>query len=400
MSGKRRRGIAWREVAPDDPRWQQFRVHVGEDEWRRLWRWVRVRGAVATVVSVLCVIVVLGALYNIGTALRSIFPSTPLSAPEGEDWPLLPAIAWVLFWACLVISWLMGKALDRAFSVAWSRGSTVSQSEPDMGPESLRVSAAETAATRELGDTIQALDEQWTRVRNRLGEKEWRELVRWRRMWVGLIQARFYSLLVTVFYVLMVVVDIAASGTPGDQLRRHLAWHPVQIAPFLAILSAIGAWAIARLIFSRFERLWWGGYHPESMEQALWAEEAAQALRQHQIASAQETAALSHLETDGQTVPPWWRIELSGAHLVWWLSTAAFIVDGLLGWPVPIGLALALGLVVFPWGLAKVIFWVLYANTTYAARVRRIRFYRWWGRGWLPAVIALSPALLALLGHS
>ena len=45
-------------------------------------------------------------------------------------------------------------------------------------------------------------------------------------------------------------------------------------------------------------------------------------------------------------------------------------------------------------GLVKAFFWGFYALTNDVARIGRLRFYRWWARGWVPVALALLPGVV------
>jgi uncharacterized integral membrane protein len=87
----------------------------------------------------------------------------------------------------------------------------------------------------------------------------------------------------------------------------------------------------------------------------------------------------------------WWIRELSGAHLVWWIAFAVFGGQELKVFVVPEALANAVTMCAIFGGILKLLVTVLMFRSTYRMAVR---YYRWWGRGWLPVVIAVLPGVL------
>ncbi len=80
-------------------------------------------------------------------------------------------------------------------------------------------------------------------------------------------------------------------------------------------------------------------------------------------------------------------------HLAWWLGLVLVITA--LKAPIPDCVwGPTLIALVIPGGIFRICFWIPYLLTTNTARVKRLRFYAWWSRGWLPLVIILLPALL------
>ncbi len=94
---------------------------------------------------------------------------------------------------------------------------------------------------------------------------------------------------------------------------------------------------------------------------------------------------------------PWRLREVSGAHLVWW---AIFVALGCrqLGWLVLSDAALnALVIGAIFGGILKGVVVLMIWRDTYRMATR---YYRWWGRGWLPVVVALLPVVFGYFGET
>jgi len=112
-----------------------------------------------------------------------------------------------------------------------------------------------------------------------------------------------------------------------------------------------------------------------------------------------EMQAAKELSEEGWEEGPWWTIELSGAHLVWWLSLALMVTLG--GAELDVGSTLwrSVEPVVISGGVLKLAFWYVYGRLSSYPRKRAfLRFYRWWGRGFAPVLLALAPGVYVLLG--
>jgi hypothetical protein len=106
---------------------------------------------------------------------------------------------------------------------------------------------------------------------------------------------------------------------------------------------------------------------------------------------------------------PWWLRELSGAHAVWWLSGIFFFVAITVGEERSsvVGPAFAIAATGLVLKVVVPFFWLL-LSLKWTASVpwtwkRRpllgptwrdvVSYYRWWGGGWVPVVVALAPGI-------
>jgi len=382
--------------------WDRLSGEIGEEECRRLRPWLILHHHLRSATQYGLLFCVLSAAYNGIHAVTELW-TAPLGGPsqgaQNDDWPLLGPLAFVVVVLSLLLNGVAGRLLGRRLAHLRARrtiAAEASGAEAYAGAAAAPPPAAEDAAgggsAAQLTEQIAALHERWEWMRDRLGEREWRRLVKLRSAWVLLWQIRNWSLIVTAFYVALVALEILVKG---KGLPLALAWHPFQLAPFLAILSAGALWATTTIVRARFEKLAWEGCDPGLLEQALWTEHAARYLEAEREERSAQEQARRRLAEERRTGPPCWRVEFSGGHLVWWLSLL-IVVGAAAKLSVPaLVWAPALATVIVG-GLVKLVFWVLYASTTDAARVGRLHFYRWWTRGWLPVVLALLPAALVL----
>jgi len=99
----------------------------------------------------------------------------------------------------------------------------------------------------------------------------------------------------------------------------------------------------------------------------------------------------------GDTEPPWWRVELSGFHLILWLGVPFLVVAFAHDKPdEPLWLLVTLGFLMVGW-FTKIMFWVFLAHHPGDADERTAQ-YRWFGtpRGTLVAAAVVSG--MTLLG--
>ncbi len=119
-------------------------------------------------------------------------------------------------------------------------------------------------------------------------------------------------------------------------------------------------------------------------------------------AMAREEAKAAAREYRDLERKPWWLVELSGAHLLWWIALGAIIGDSCGAWRLSEGhfdyaLITAVGMGFFkcalPFGMRYGSRRECSPQMTFEQRRREARlFYRWWS-GWiLPPLVALAPA--------
>ncbi len=373
--------------------WDALAEQVGPAAGRRLRPFILLHYYLARARRYTATAVILGSVYMFLTQISDMATAKPGEFHTRDDWPLLGRLALL----CLLAVWLLEGAAARLLRV-WlprlrARWAALHPPPPETAPAEAAPTPQDLAAQLEAG--VAQLNERWQGTRDRLGAREWQRLARLRNQWLWLSRVRTLSLVVTIYYAALVALEVLTKGQP---LAAALAWNPFQLAPFVALASAAGVWITTHVIRQRFASLGWLGFNPELLQQALWTEYAARVWQADGTAYLQELEASRRLAQERQAAPPWWKVEFSGGHLVWWLSFL-IILAALLRAPVPeiVGVP-ALGVLFFG-GLIKLFFWVAYGLTTNAARLGRLRFYRWWSRGWLPVLLALLPAALLLVGE-
>jgi uncharacterized membrane protein YhdT len=260
---------------------------------------------------------------------------------------------------------------------------------PEQPPE------ASLSVGEQVDEAVRTLTDQSAWMRDRLGEEDWQRLTRLRDAWVRCRQVSAGALRA----LKLAVVLVAAGAIAGLLARQPPAPDPSPIPYFFVLvpIALAAGWAGARiievLVSREMERLAWRGHSPEAVNRALWADLQAQLLAQGKP----EVVAQARLQEESSQAPPWWRVELGGAHLVGWVALVIALVTAGTGWRAPGWLAAPAWATAACILLPKLVFWLLYRLTTSAAKLRRIRFYRWWARGPVPALVALTPGLFALL---
>ena len=135
-----------------------------------------------------------------------------------------------------------------------------------------------------LGERIEQLGERWEWVRDRLGQEEWGRLVALRKTWTRLQVVRNAALAITLFYIALVALEVSVRKTP---FWTAVSWHPIQLAPFVALLSEVGIWVVNHVARHKLSRLEWQGHNAEVLVQALWSEQLAEGLGQARAAGAE-----------------------------------------------------------------------------------------------------------------
>jgi hypothetical protein len=237
-------------------------------------------------------------------------------------------------------------------------------------------------------------------VRLRVGAAEWRRL---RESWYAAARSR-RAITPAALFVAMMVMHVG-DKVAGD--RRGLSWAVlVESRALLIFLLIATAWLLVAIASAITRRLRLqhvlATYGELRLGEEVLATEIARELKSEQARAksrvrAAETEATENLAREKLAGPAWWRAELSGAHLAYWLALAVLLATWALPGRVPAqawGPALA---IFIPGAFWKGIFWLLYGLTTNSARIGRLRFYRWWGRKIVPVVLALLPGLLLCL---
>lgn len=256
-------------------------------------------------------------------------------------------------------------------------------------------------------------------ARYQLGEEEWQRLVRWRRGWDRL---RAVISVTTWGLVVLLLVILVDGLSKGCHLEPYKDWEelrgllPGKLSGMLfALLGVLGlvhfgvsviAGRVQRAARRRtghlIERLAEKGHDPHFIWRALWGD----VLAEEADRLSGEQAEQREFEVDSRVAPSWWRRELSGAHLVWWVALGVLLAScGLLS-AAPDWLVITAWVVLFFGIIFKVAFgWVMYVllMAVPGSRRRMTRYYRWWARGWKPVAIALAPAVIlwvaALVGR-
>lgn len=243
---------------------------------------------------------------------------------------------------------------------------------------------------REISEAAHVLHDQVASVRSGMARGDWSRLVRWQRLWLWLRALCVLSLMASAYLLFWLVIAAMTGGLKPSSSGR-IAWTPVIVVLATTPLVRFAMWIVAHLAQADVARLAWTGHNPQLVAEALWKEHYAHGLEQGRSEIAAEQVARARLSAEALAGPAWYRIESSGAHLIFWLSALTLVVSAATRWHTPVsvyGPALA---VFIPGALSKITFWTLYGTTTTAAKVGRLHLYRWWARGWLPMTIALAP---------
>jgi len=390
--------------------WDKLSAEVGEEEGRKLRPWMVLHYYLWRANRLLALALFLSCAYIGLTMLWKLRPGSSSPVMQDEDWPIFGAIALVCFVATLLLRIAVSCITNRKYRRAQARRAAQTEAGPEPCP-SAAPACSPAPPDRPVGegeaehlkDEIARLDEQWRWMRDRLGEREWRELTALRNTWMRLLAVRNYSLLVTLFYVALVALELLVKGKP---LHVCLAWHPIQVAPFLALLSAAAMWVVLQVVRRRFADLGWRGHSMEAIDRALLAEEAARSLAGYRLEverQAEETRRQEEprrrFEQESRTAPPWWQREITGAHAVWWLALLLLVGAPRAHLRLPDAICMAVTAVLVVGGCIKsflIVYWLIFIASPDSRR-EAAHLYRWWSKGWLPVAIALLPTLLALI---
>ena len=292
--------------------WERLRAHVGEAECARLrqtarrWSLFQASRRIAWLVAVAGMIPALAA-----TA------TSPSSQAQGEPWLAFPRALLALVFLSAIVARIWAPRLQRRFAQA------TKDLPPPPGHE------FEQAEPR-VEDTIAVLDEQWSWARERVGEEQWQLLLGLRDAWLTLSRLLAYARVASyiaagVFLLgLLGASSLAKQIVLGDALRQ-----PIFVLPVTTLLVTwLARGVIRHLVARELGQLVLQGRNPEAMQRAIWANWQADALRAWQRKEQARAAQ------PPQAVRPWWRVELSGMHLLLWLALPAALLPFLASvWP-------------------------------------------------------------------
>jgi hypothetical protein len=156
---------------------------------------------------------------------------------------------------------------------------------------------------------IRKYTSRYARVRDQIGEEEWNRLVRLERLLGSLVWIFFSSVLLGIYYLFL------------RRLRFSPSFHfaPLDLVDELILISIPISFCallmIRKLRNNALDSLEWHGKDPEKIESALLLEEEARSWEE----AIPEITAEDQLLKAKAAGPPWWRVELSGLHLVLWI---------------------------------------------------------------------------------
>jgi hypothetical protein len=251
--------------------------------------------------------------------------------------------------------------------------------------------------TEERAAALEALE---ARVRERLGEHEWRRLSRrllitrvitagWGLAFVAAAWLMFGLALGGVVLLLMRL----ATGSwrlPMDFVRQ--AWYlalAVGVGGVFVALDYPAQASLRRALAQHSEE----GEDQDELRDALWARSEARSVRRRLAERQREAAAEARLLQEIGVPPSRWRLELSGAYLVWWLCAAFWLAWLTFHWPLSDRLLESIGVITATGLLFRLILLAVLRGPRqrYVDRLGTMRFSWWWGRGWLPMLLALLP---------
>jgi hypothetical protein len=258
---------------------------------------------------------------------------------------------------------------------------------------------------------IKKYTSRYARVRDQIGEEEWNRLTRLDKLRTTLITA------------LISICGFLVYGAFWEltrfQYRTHL-WKDISSVSFnlhqtswlpnveirlshLIILTIIilifCIWILGRLRKSELDKLEWHGQDPEKIESALLLEEEARSWKE----AIPEITAEDQLLEAKAAGPSWWRVELSGLHLVLWIGVLLALSGLIKNSIIPEKLQIT-GLVVAIIGwLIKICCWIIWILRDGSAQTKLslLRFYRscgtWRGSATFIAILVLSVFLIGLI---
>ena len=176
----------------------------------------------------------------------------------------------------------------------------------------------------------------------------------------------------------------------------------VFLSLFLAIIVGLGIAALAATLRLRWLESRIQAEGLDAAEVDAFATEAEERLdREERKAEREEEQRRDQQWAEEcRRAKPWWLREVSGAHLVWWAAFAVAGAEelGIVALP-PAMLNAVQACVLFGGILKVVVSGLLFLSALRVPATYRmaVRYYRWWGRGWLPVALALLPAVAGFL---
>ncbi len=215
------------------PPWDNLRAELGEDEALRLRPWFVLLHYVGLIWRYAWWAMILAAGYGIFSGFRSIGDNKP--ALDG-DFPLLWPIAGVTCFGMMFLFRILRWRLEKRLSLlrAW-------MAPMEVGEEDFSSPAEEANPDLQIQEQIQAVDEQWQWMRDRLGPEEWGKLVTIGKSWHRVRLLRTASIAASMFYLALIGSEVLSKR---ESLSQVLQWNPFQLAPFVALLSIPVIWLL------------------------------------------------------------------------------------------------------------------------------------------------------------
>ncbi len=146
---------------------------------------------------------------------------------------------------------------------------------------------------------------------------------------------------------------------------------------------------------------------PNTIWRALQASDEVKSIEAKRVAQAKDVNDRKRFDIESVAAFSWWRVELSGAHFIWWLSLLLCMILLSERWQAYEWLFSIVSPMAFIGFVIKGTLLFMMLNDRMSSNsedvvsdcIRRvsmrntIRQYRWWGRGWLPIILAILPAL-------